>query len=435
MRYKGNHGIYSMASESLVAPWKTVKFQKGLESNHCQNTCNHRVLARLEKDDEELILHAMRDDISRYEDDKGEGTWEYYKKCVNPYEFVFTQKRYNTFPDSVCMLRPLSRSYFKMIEMLSISHFFEDMQQKFSISGSNSVRVGKLYSGHVCEGPGGFIEGFIDGCSGRRMCPERCSTMTLYSTNTNVPGWRRASNFIRHNRCVQITYGDDGTGDILKPENQTAFIRECNPKVHLFTGDGGFDFSTDYDSQEVSVFPLLVATTRVGLESLDIGGFFIIKLFDFYNPATIDLIYFISIHFESWTLYKPAMSRPCNSEQYLIGCRFKGCHSFTSDVMKSWYANIQTTNTLVRIYSDPLPSEFMKYLLGVRTASFNSQIRYLSTVFDIIENGTSDDIVKILKHHEFQSYDWCKRFNVPVCRRRAQIIEGSRTDLQDAGRR
>jgi hypothetical protein len=50
--------------------------------------------------------------------------WELLKKKTNPYELVYTQENSDC-PSSLAMVKPLSRSYFKMIEMLQVSQFFE----------------------------------------------------------------------------------------------------------------------------------------------------------------------------------------------------------------------------------------------------------------------------------------------------------------------
>ena len=53
------------------------------------------------------------------------GEWEYLKRCSNPYELVFSQCQDQRVPPSVCSLRPLSRSFFKMVEILQVMNFFE----------------------------------------------------------------------------------------------------------------------------------------------------------------------------------------------------------------------------------------------------------------------------------------------------------------------
>jgi hypothetical protein len=84
--------------------------------------------------------------------------WEMLKKRTNPYELVYTQDNSDC-PSSIAMLRPLSRSYFKMTEILNVCNFFDRIPK-----GTNKIR-----SSHVAEGPGGFIEAVLDRASFHRL--------------------------------------------------------------------------------------------------------------------------------------------------------------------------------------------------------------------------------------------------------------------------
>ena len=90
-------------------------------------------------------LYEYRNRINQYSQMVMPNNWEYYKKIVNPYELVYTKKKYKNFPECISTVRPLSRSYFKMIEIMDLCGFFHQQ--------GKSIRTA-----HVCEGPGGFIE-------------------------------------------------------------------------------------------------------------------------------------------------------------------------------------------------------------------------------------------------------------------------------------
>lgn len=368
---------------------------------------------------EEELLHLCRHRISHYEHLLPNGkNWEYYKKIVNPYELVYTQRKYDNFPESICFLKPLSRSYFKMIEMLDLLSFFTHCR-------SDSIRTA-----HVCEGPGGFIEALYSECSKQKRRISSCSAMTLKSTQNNIPGWKRAAAFLERNKTVRILYGEDQTGDIMKPENQQSFINEVQQqgKVHLFTADGGFDFSCDYTKQERMIFPLLVASIKMGMEVLQVGGVMIIKLFDFYQPSTIELVHFVSCAFQEWTLYKPSMSRPCNPEHYLIGKGFLGCSEPVLDTLRIWCSILDHHQPLATLYRTPLPSSFHDIIRVLQQQSFKTQTEYLERVFDMIDRKEEDVIQAYLTQNEKTSYDWCVRFKVPMYPTRYRSIAESHSD-------
>jgi 23S rRNA U2552 (ribose-2'-O)-methylase RlmE/FtsJ len=367
---------------------------------------------------EQAHLHTLRKRINDYEQECGQSEWEYYKKVVNPYEFVYTQKKYTDFPESICILHPLSRSYFKMVEMLNVMDFFQEM-----------IRLPFLRSAHVCEGPGGFIEGFLDIASRKRQTVKTVTAMTLKPVQPNVPGWKRATSFLRARRNIKVTYGADGTGDLLNYENQEAFLKECAFKVHFFTGDGGFDFSTDYDAQEQTMFPLLVASARIGMEVLAEGGFFVLKFFDFYHEGTCDLLRFLSTQFRSWTLYKPATSRPCNPEHYFLGRGFKRPSAAALALIRSWTKRMcgPSPVAMPRLLDPatlPTSPPFSSILEELNAAAVRCQIAYLERVFHLIDSGELVSVKKqMLTHHEQVSYAWCRQFVVLVDRARGAAFD------------
>jgi len=240
-----------------------------------------------------------------------ENKWELAKKMVNPYELVYTHND-ERLPPPLSLVQPLSRSYFKMVELLDVLDFFQ------------GVGTTKIRTAHVAEGPGGFIQAVYQVAEDKKKQIANSYAITLKPTSQHVPGWKKATSFLHRYKQVRIHYGEDNTGDIYTVANQASFIKICNPGVHLFTADGGFDFSVDYTKQEQNVFHLLICSARTGLQTLLKGGSFVMKLFDCMSPHTQLLAILIGRCFQEWTLYKPAMTRPCNSERYILGRGFRG---------------------------------------------------------------------------------------------------------------
>jgi hypothetical protein len=218
-------------------------------------------------------LISKKEEINSFEQ---EHKWELAKKLANPYEMVYTQEEKFPYPN-ISLIKPLSRSYFKMVEMLYIIKFFEELPKDIQM----------IRSAHIAEGPGGFIQAFIDVSEQFRRKIKKINAITLKSEKHYVPGWKKASNYLKkYSNIINISYGKDGTGDIYIKENQEYFISEITNKVHLFTADGGFDFSIDYCKQEKDIFHLLVSSFYIALKILTINGTCIIKLFDTYSIST-----------------------------------------------------------------------------------------------------------------------------------------------------
>jgi 23S rRNA U2552 (ribose-2'-O)-methylase RlmE/FtsJ len=325
--------------------------------------------------------------------------WELRKKITNPYEAIFSGNTDNTFP-SLAKVHPLSRSYFKMIEMFSVSDFWKRVDQTVPFK-----------SAHVCEGPGGFIQATIEKLKAKHIPIDAIYAMTLRPTKPHIPGWRRSIQFLRKYPEIKLEYGEDDTGNILLHENQKSFSDKANGS-QLFTADGGFDFSVDYANQEQMAFPLLVASFIIGLTCLAKGGTMIIKLFDIYSPATIDLFLGTARLFESFTLYKPATSRPCNSERYFIANAYNGpTHSDST----SWVEHLRYVSVahkmipITRLFENPWPAEILQAVREHIEAQELQQINVIEATL----NFDKSNLEKCISNNLKMSKMWCEEFEVP----------------------
>jgi len=247
---------------------------------------------------------------------KPEGMWDDVKKITNPFEFIFISL-HRRMKDSICGLQPLSRSFFKMIELWDILNLSPTEIQS---------------SAHTAEGPGGFLEA-IQYRVKHSVAEFKMVAMTLRSSERSVIGWRKSDAFLESFPSIHITYGSNGTGNLYHLENQEAFTSEVDRhlrskgcKADIYTADGGFDFSADFNGQENSVQRLLVAEALAGLTTLKSGdhSVMILKLFDTKCRATLEILWILSSCFNSTMLIKPRTSRPANSERYWIGKGFRG---------------------------------------------------------------------------------------------------------------
>ena len=333
------------------------------------------------------------------------GQWEYLKRSSNPYELVFSQSQDVRIPQSVCSLKPLSRSFFKMIELLTILDFFK----RRHVAGGRKV---VLNSAHVCEGPGGFIEALIYQGTKSSATIDHSWAMTLKPSKTNIPGWKRAYYFLKKSPMVNIEYGADDTGDILVPANQTSFLEKARGKCHIFTADGGFDFSEHYSTQEEEVFPLLVSSALIGLQTMAKGGDFILKLFDTELKCTKDLLAMLAYCFDNWTLYKPALSRPCNAEKYFIG---KSCRIVPLWILKV-LSDIRDTTAKgnhIRYLFPELQAHIETDIEALKKEYLDQQIAALDYAISHRDEWNIMPNVIWNSIHD-QSVAWCKQFQMPL---------------------
>lgn len=385
-----------MESEQNATPWVKQKFQPGQQTKQSSLF----IFVPWQQGQEDKVVNQYKHEISKYEEAR---VWELAKKMVNPYEMVHTQDDSHFYP-SLCILRPLSRSFFKMVEILHLFQFYTLFPKQ----------IPKLRSAHVCEGPGGFIEAFYERCDREKRLVGNVTAMTLKPTSNNIPGWRRANHFLQKHREIKLQYGPDGTGDIYVRENQKAFVDASKPGAHLFTADGGFDFSINYDEQEKKVFHLLVCSAYIGLQSLVPGGCFVLKIFDINSVHTRILIGVLSRCFREWMLYKPATSRPCNAERYFLGKGFRGLNPSILETLDMF----QTQSAKERY---PISNTFFTesetaYLESHYQEQLQSQIAFLKKGIELIQNPS---LWKETAEENFRkSVEWCSTFQVPIIQKK-----------------
>ncbi len=255
-----------------------------------------------------FICHSLFDHLCAMKNKIGlidESLWDTFKKWTNPYEHT---------PEFLLPCSgdpPLSRSYYKMMEIMKhycISHFL-------------NLQNEPIKTFHLAEGPGGFIEAMVNF---RKNPNDLYYGMTLGNTekgsssSSKIPGWKKSQHFLRKNPNVIIEYGKDQTGNLLSMDNFMDCCEKYNSSMNFITGDGGFDFSKDFNRQETNMVELLFAQTCFALCMIQPGGIFVLKIFDCFTKPTIDILFLLCSLFEQVYITKPKTSRYANSEKYVV---------------------------------------------------------------------------------------------------------------------
>jgi 23S rRNA U2552 (ribose-2'-O)-methylase RlmE/FtsJ len=291
-----------------------------------------------------------------------------------------------------------------MIEILSVLQFFERIPKTTQ----------KLRTAHVAEGPGGFIDAFFERAEKNKKIISATTAMTLKPTDSQTPGWRRATTFLQKHREITLHYGAEGTGDMYKKANQESFIQTCKPGVHIFTADGGFDFSTDYLLQEKSIYHLLICSSLIGLQCLLPGGSFVLKFFDIYAKPTQILISLIRSCFQNWVIYKPATSRPCNSERYLLCRGYRGVHKDVIAILTEMEA--QSQNGLYPMAAELDDKDIfetnIQQIVKTQKAALLDADLYIKEPL----RWKND-----FRSHFRRSLDWCSNFQMPALQRQPNL--------------
>lgn len=328
-----------------------------------------------------------------------EKQWDIYKKYTNPYEYIHTcvplKKK------AVSKYKPLSRSYFKMIEIIHTFHIqFQEPIKSF----------------HLAEGPGGFIEAFVK----IRLCKDDTYIgMTLLDENkddSNIPAWKKSEIFLKTFPNVLIEDGQDGTGNILSVDNFEYVVNKYPSKMDLITADGGFDFSFDFNQQECSIGKLLFAQVAYAICLQKQHGKFILKIFDCFMQHTIDIIYLLSSFYEKVYMMKPQTSRYANSEKYIIcsGFLYDNHAGFYIYILKCFEMMIETNENPLRFLQYKIPYIFINKLEEYNTIFGQKQIQNIYYTLALMENKSKyDKIDTLIKSNIEKSIEWCKKNNIP----------------------
>ena len=325
--------------------------------------------------------------------------WDVYKKYTNPYEFV-----HSNVPNkkkSISKYKPLSRSYFKMLEILNVF--------KFSFGD-------KIRTFHLAEGPGGFIEAILNY---RKNADDFYIGMSLLDdkNDPNIPSWKKSEAFLKQHANVYIEKGKDNTGDILALNNFLSCKEEYMSSMDFITADGGFDFSLDFNKQEVNVNKLLFAQSVYAIVMQKKGGSFVLKIFDCFMQHTVDIIYLLSSFYEKVYIMKPNSSRYANSEKYLI-CKnflYSSCEQFFPYLLNVFTKIIMVeTDHIYRFINIPISNYFLTKLEEFNAIFGQQQIENIYFTISLIDNkNNSEKVENLIKTNSQKCIQWCNKFNVP----------------------
>ena len=327
--------------------------------------------------------------------------WDTIKRYTNPCEYIHSSvpgKR-----KSVAKRKPLSRSYFKMIEIVNYFKLLENVD-----------RIPPMNSFHLAEGPGGFIEALVQM---RNNINDKYVGMSILdeSNGTAIPGWKKSKQFLQDNSNVIIENGITETGDILSLHNLDYCKDVYAGKMEIVTGDGGFDFSIDFNNQEHSIVKLLFAQVIYAVVMQKKGGSFILKMFDCFMAHTLDIMALLSSFYEKVYITKPQTSRYANSEKYIVCKNFLGVEiNIVYPHLRSAFEKMLTSEENVfRLLCIPLPLLFTTKMEEYNAIFGQQQIENIHYTLSLMDcKNQSDKLASLMKSNVKKSTDWCVRYNV-----------------------
>ena len=326
--------------------------------------------------------------------------WDSVKIYTNPYEFIHTTVPH--FSYSVSKYKPISRAFYKLLEIYNL----------FNITNISEP----INTFHLAEGPGGFVEAtmFI-----RNNKKDNYVGMTLLDRNSNTPGWKKSKKFLDKFPNISLEVGKDNTGNLYNEENYIFCCKRYTKKFEIITGDGGIDFSGDYNNQEQTASRLIITQLFYALSMQKIGGTFILKMFDLFTKVSIDVVYLLTIFYKKVFIVKPYTSRYANSEKYIVAMDFK--ENISEELQNKFFGILKILNNIdfnkyqiSSILNLKQNLYFMNHLEEINIILGQRQIENILYTIKIINNRDkyNDKIEKFKSTNIIRSIKWCNNNNL-----------------------
>jgi len=380
------------------------------EKNNNPNEINNISLKEISKD-KNLLFKKYYDIISfekkKIDDLSNVEDWDKMKKIGNPYELIYTTYNKKKKNDSISLYSPISRSYFKLWEIFYNFDVFEQFNKNE-----------KYIYAHLAEGPGGFMEATYNYRSkilSTQNLGDIFYGITLKPTNDYVPDWNKIKKVFNNSPNINIEYGNlyniDDVNNYLK-----IFKKK---KAHFATADGGFDYSTDFNRQEVNSCKIIYSETVIALNVLRKGGSFVCKVFDLFSYSMVQIMYLLYSVFEKVIIYKPETSRPANSEKYIVCINFHDNISQENknkliENIKVWDDITNEENTAM-FENIKIDGDFLHKLSEHNLKYIEYQMHYLKNTIKLSETKMEkNEYNKLINNQVSCAINWCKKYGVKI---------------------
>ena len=352
-----------------------------------------------------FISPSLRSYLNACKQDIGTelSNWDLFKRYTNPYEYVHT-----LVPgcrNAVCREHPISRAYFKLYEIIKDHNL---------LSYPSNIPIRTF---HLAEGPGGFVEATVEirNSAGGHPTDAFHGITLIDSSNDSIPGWNKIAGFMQKHPQFSIEKGSSGTGDLLDCENLRHCFEKYGNTMDFITGDGGFDFSTDYNGQENQSLCLLLAQVAFALSLQKRGGNFVVKVFDMFTRLSVEILFLLNSVYGEVIIQKPLTSRFANSERYIV------CKDYQITDSRSYahmfyllLKNIAETNgslplPLLRF---DIPRFFVDKVEEVNATFGQQQIENIKNTLSLIRNHDDEKLETLKKNGVHRCVAYCQKYGL-----------------------
>ena len=268
---------------------------------------------------------------------------------------------------------------------------------------------GSFVSAHLAEGPGSFIQAtmFYRELFAKNSKNDKYHAVTLHPEAElgHVPPLEEEfikfydkespKRFILHktySKQVAGGFADKDNGDILDPKTHLLFGGQIGEKVDFITADGGFNWKNE-NTQEQEACKLILGQIIGAIKLQKKDGSFVCKLFETYTDASVKILQLLTAFYDNVYVVKPLMSRPSNSEKYVVCANFKFSPSdklYISSIKQLdelLEKSFKTKKNIFDIFPDFKPNEdILATTIVLNNAIANQQFVSINDIVKFIES-------------------------------------------------
>jgi hypothetical protein len=343
------------------------------------------------------------------------------KSAINITKNLETTKKFynivNNFdPENIDINKDkLSTGYFKMWEMMSL----------FDLANSN-----KIIYGAIGEGPGSFIQAFIDFRNKYYdLSKDKIYSVTLKSEkddnvidmNKKYMGFLKKEYpnlMVPHKTSVKdisCKYTGKDNGDITDLKTIKNFKKDLTKnenKANLITADANkYIYTENYSEQESYI--LILGEIVAALNVQEKGGDFVLKIFDTFTMLSLKLIYILTSYYSDVYVYKPFTSLDLEEEKYIVCKNFKGIDDKDLNNLSEILEKMNTDKYVNDIYTKLNISEnFINTFKYININLVNSQQITINKIVTFIKSNNyyGDEYHTYKDNQENNNNFWLNQF-------------------------
>lgn len=274
------------------------------------------------------------------------------------------KKDFDNYRKKINSLEKINKNYFidrASLKLANLDAIFNFTETEYEFGIHRNYQDNNKTFIDIAGGPGGFAQFLM-----YRDTNITGYGITLYpmtKTERYKLGW--------DNRLDNIRFKPHYNNIISEVNNILKDTNKYPQSLDIAVADGGIDASPEFQEQQSTL--LIMAEILIGASKLkeSKGTFLVVKLFDTITKPMVDLLYLTSHLFETIKLVKPLMSRPANSEKYLVCIDRKSDGNNILDFMKSTINSYNGSNIIS--FVKELPKSYVNWITKLNNVYTENQ--------------------------------------------------------------